>query len=137
MKRVFYFLLALGLSATIAAAAGEPAELVGYCAGNAVDPYKSQSCSAADNATLIAQSRIVKGNHNLCAALMNNHWSYLPLDRSHSITNEEAEKYLGTGTVIWPNAGYFDMNNDGKPEYLVWMYLHHAGRAACDIEAFL
>jgi len=139
MKNIISFLAVLGLSAVIAAVADEPGGPVGYCAGPPCCNYQYQSCSASDNETLIKQSRIVKGDRRLCASLMRSHWNYLPLDRAHTVSAEEAAHFLalrGANTDIWPTAGYFDINNDGKPEYLVWMSAYSGASQGCDIELY-
>jgi hypothetical protein len=141
VKKYHYFVAALGLSILVTAVADEDERTgpVGYCAGPPCCNYEHQSCSESDNATLIAQSKIVKGNRKLCTALMKTHWNYLPLDRAHTVSSDEAAKFLalrGATTDIWPKAGYFDINNDGKPEYLVWMTAYSGAGQGCDIEMY-
>jgi hypothetical protein len=70
---------------------------------------------------------------------MKGRWNYMPLDRGHTVSSDEAKKFLelrGSSTDVWPKAGFFDINNDGKPEYLVWMSAASGAGEGCDIEMY-
>ena len=139
MEQCHYLGVIFALGIVVTAFADEPAGPVGYCAGPPCCNYQHQSCSASDNATLIAQSKIVKGDRKICTALMKGQWNYLPLDRGHTVSSDEAKKFLklrGSSTDVWPKAGFFDINNDGKPEYLVWMAAASGAGEGCDIEMY-
>lgn len=133
-------LLAAALALSIlSVAADEPSGPVGYCAGPPCCSYERSSCSASDNAALIAQSEIARGDKPFCATLMKSQWRYLPLDRAHTVSKEDAQDVLslrGASTDIWPKAGYFDINNDGKPEYLIWVTAYSGAGQGCDIEMY-
>lgn len=79
------------------------------------------------------------GDKPFCSTLMKSQWNYLPLDRAHTVSKDDAQDVLslrGASTDIWPMAGYFDINNDGKPEYLVWMTAYSGAGQGCDIEMY-
>lgn len=113
---------------------------VGYCSGPPCCQYETSSCSERDNRALIGMSRITKGPVPFCSKLMNSHWSYIPLLIDHTVSQEEAREYLplGDGTTdIASKAGYFDINNDGKNEYLGWLQLYSGAGQGCDVEIFV
>jgi hypothetical protein len=94
----------------------------------------------ADNQRLIDKSRVVSGNKGFCTGLMNSHWRYLPLSESHTVTKDEASEFLalrGSGTDIDPHAGFFDINNDGKPEHLGRVSAYSGAGQGCDVEEFV
>jgi hypothetical protein len=136
---IFHLLAATLALSILPALADEPSSPVGYCAGPPCCSYERSSCSAGDSAALIAQSEVAAGDKPFCAALMKSQWSYLPLDRAHTVSKDDAQDLLslpGALTDIWPKAGYFDINNDGKPEYLVWMTAYSGAGQGCDIEMY-
>lgn len=113
---------------------------VGFCSGPPCCSYETQACSVNDNEALITRSKIVSGSHEFCSKLMSSHWTYLPLDMEHTVPRTEAQKYLPLGdqtTRINPKAGYFDINNDGKAEYLGWIQLYSGAGSGCDVEVFV
>jgi len=113
---------------------------VGICAGPPCCTYERPSCSASDTQSLIASNRVVKGNTEFCTRLMKSQWHYLPLTLDHTVKEDEAQEFLslrGASTDIWPQAGYFDINNDGKPEYLAWLTAYSGAGQGCDIETYV
>jgi len=134
------YLLSGTLALCLVSAASEaPSGPVGYCAGPPCCTYERSSCSARDNGALLAQSEVAAGDKRFCGTLMKSQWNYLPMDRPHTITGEEATDVLslpGASTDLWPRAGYFDIDNDGKPENLVWMTAYSGAGQGCDIEMY-
>ena len=62
------------------------------------------------------------------------------MNLDHTVSGNEAREYLPIGdrtARIASKAGYFDMNNDGKPEYLGWLQLYSGAGPGCDIEIFV
>jgi hypothetical protein len=118
---------------------------VGYCSKAPCCEYEGVACSEHDNNALIANSRVVKGPKAFCSRLMRAHWHYIPLDLDHGVSREEASAYLGSIAAgrqdgsgkIWPAAGRFDINNDGKPEFLGWLQLYSGAGRGCDIEVYV
>jgi uncharacterized protein len=112
---------------------------VGFCAGPPCCTYEHKSCSASDTRSLIASARIVTGDRKFCTKLMNSQWHYLPMNLDHTVKEEETEDFLSlraASTDIWPEAGYFDINNDGKPEYLAWLTAYSGAGQGCDVEIY-
>jgi len=132
---VFFLIFAYG-----DVAARQEGAQVGYCKGPPCCQYEASSCSEYDNRTLIGMSHITSGPKALCTKIMNSHWSYIPLLIDHTVPQEEAKEYLPIGdrsASIAQKAGYFDINNDGKNEYLGWLQLYSGAGQGCDIEIFV
>lgn len=113
---------------------------VGYCSGPPCCQYQTSSCSEHDNRALISMSRITNGPMAFCSKLMNSQWSYIPLLLDHTISQKEASEYrlIRSGiTSIASKAGYFDINNDGKKEYLGWLQVYSGAGQGCDVEVFV
>ena len=140
MKGFDHFVAVLALGALVTASADEPGGPVGYCAGPPCCEYEHQSCSASDNAALIATSKIVNGDRKLCSSIMKSRWNYLPLDRDHSVTLDDVTKVFDLPAAyptIWPKVGYFDIDNDGRPEYLAWISAFSTAGPGCDIQRYI
>jgi hypothetical protein len=72
--------------------------------------------------------------------MMKGRWSYIPMLIDHTVAREEVKEYLSTGdgsARISSSAGYFDINNDGKAEYLGWLQLYSGAGRGCDVEIFV
>jgi hypothetical protein len=135
----FFVVLVLAFSSANALSEQNSGE-VGYCAGPPCCTYEGTACSAEDNAALVYKSRIVDGQEAFCSKLMASRWTYLPLDHSHTVSQEEVQAYLrirGGTPSMESNVGYFDINNDGKPEYLGWIQLYSGAGSGCDVEIFV
>ncbi len=140
MKRHHHILITLATCIFWFAPTQSNGAQVGYCAGPPLAQYEHASCSTHDNDALIAKSRVVSGSPNFCARLMKSHWSYFPLDLDQTVTRDEAQQFLSVGgalAVTDPNAGFFDINNDGHPEYLGRLQDYSGAGQGCDIEIFV
>lgn len=138
MKRLFA--IGICLLSICVTAIGQSSATVGYCAGPPCCQYEVSACSEGDSRELIARSRVIKGSAHFCSKLMKSHWRYLPLSHDHTVTQAEAHEYFslrGASTDIASGAGYFDINNDGKPEYLGWLSAYSGAGYGCDIETFV
>ena len=114
--------------------------MVSYCSGGVSDDNIVRGCSVADNQRLIDESRVVSGDKGFCTRLMNSHWRYLPLAETHTVTKDEANEFLelrGADTDIDPHAGFFDINNDGKPEHLARITAYSGAGQGCDVEEYV
>jgi hypothetical protein len=131
--------IAVVLSFVAATAASEEPASVGFCASSPCCRYEASSCSEGNTSALIARSRIASGQEQFCAKLRSSQWTYLPLNVDHEVTREEANEYFplrGAQTEIAPKAGHFDIDNDGKPEYLAWLSAYSGAGQGCDVEQF-
>ena len=112
----------------------------GFCKQGRGGLYDTkEECSKSDQQFLINKTKITSGPKEFCSRLMNSYWSYLPLDLGHSIARKESQEYLDLGdgsATIYEKAGYFDINNDGKKEYIGWIQLHSGAGQGCDMEIF-
>jgi hypothetical protein len=140
MARYQYLAALLLLRAWAAGATDIDGTSVGYCAGPPSGSYEHKSCSVHDNAALLAASRVVGGDHKFCTTLLKSQWNYLPLDHDHTIPEENVQHFLsvrGANTHIERTIGYFDINNDGRPEYLAWLSAYSGSGQGCDIEMYV
>ena len=115
-------------------------DTVGYCSGGVGDDNIARACSVADNQRLIDESRVVSGDKGFCTRLMNSHWHYWPLAETHTVTEDEASEFLelrGSHTDIDPHAGFFDIDNDGKPEHLTRISSYSGAGQGCDVEEYV
>ena len=115
-------------------------DTVGYCSGGVGDDNIARACSVADNQRLIDESRVVSGDKGFCTRLMNSHWHYWPLAETHTVTEDEASEFLelrGSHMDIDPHAGFFDIDNDGKPEHLTRISSYSGAGQGCDVEEYV
>ncbi len=112
-----------------------------YCMVGPVGDYiKKRVCTSEETNYVIAHTRIVQGDQKFCRKLLTEEYTLLDLDLDHSVSEEDATKYLdlrGATTEVYPLAGRFDINNDGKPENIGWIKAYSGAGSGCDIERFV
>jgi hypothetical protein len=104
------------------------------------DYIKKKPCTAEEAEYVAARTRVVQGDQVYCRALLTTEYTLIDLHLPHSVSAEEAKTYLdlrGAETEIYPLAGYFDINNDGKPENIGWLKAYSGAGSGCGIERFV
>lgn len=111
-----------------------------YCMHGPVGEYIKVPCTTEETKYVLARTRVAKGDQTFCRSLLTKEYTLIDLYLPHSISADEAKTYLnlrGGDTEIYPYAGFFDINNDGKPENIGWIKAYSGAGGGCDVERFV
>lgn len=112
-----------------------------YCMHGPVGEYiKKSRCTPEETDYVVSRTRVVRGDQDFCSALLTSEYTLIDLDLPHSVSEEDATNYLnlrGATTEVYPMAGHFDINNDGKPENIGWLKAYSGAGSGCDVERFV
>ena len=112
----------------------------GYCMQGAVGQYIQESCPAGETKNAVSRTKVTMGNQAFCRALLASEYTLIDLSLPHSISADEAGTHLqlrAAVTEIYEHAGYFDINNDGKPENIGWIKAYSGAGSGCGVEQYV
>jgi len=111
-----------------------------HCMHGPVGEYIKEPCTVEETKYVLARTRVANGDQTFCRTLLTAEYTLIDLYLPHSILVDEAKAYLslrGGDTEIYPFAGFFDVNNDGKPESIGWIKAYSGAGSGCDVERFV
>lgn len=113
---------------------------MGYCTQGAIGQYIHEACPTAITMNVASRTKITGGDQVFCRAFLTSEYTLIDLSLPHSVSVVEAGTCLnlrGATTEIYEHAGYFDINNDGKPENIGWIKAYSGAGSGCDVEQYV